>query len=167
MENKSNVCFCLHGAAQRIINPKVRSLLRLSGDIPQSIHDQLILIKGSLTKETWTRGSYFTPNYSGNVLSPNYIGLLNNAARNCDPGARAQHASELRKKLTGSDKTGTFEDIFSLWKSRDADDYQNNIHYLMGLFGLSIALNDHCDTTLDMIHQRLDQVIMFAKEYNL
>lgn len=156
---KFKVCFCVHGAAQRIVNPKVRLACGLSQEVPaQSIYAQLTLVKESLTPDTWYKGSFFAnPNYEKvdmNALVPPIIhGTLRMA--------RSAHMWTPHKET------------LNLWNDRlpatkkDLGQGKAEIHFIMALFGLTVKFNDAPTTRLQMIHDKLDQVIAFALEHNL
>lgn len=126
--SKNNtLCMCVHGAAQKIVNPLIKDLFNrsqspnpyamsqciLRGSIVDSIEDAAITINNSDMRSMWLNRP--------NTVKINKISVIG--------------------------------------------DYGNfNLHYLMAMFGITLAFNDDPNTTLEMLKDRLTKASKWAEE---
>lgn len=142
--------------------------------------DQIRKISEMLTEETWNKGNYFAINNdklcmcvhgAGQslvnpqvklVLGGSNITLLLMAARASAAGAASTAA-------------GTPANISQIWKIRgniiknnyviNNKDYGNfNLHYLMGMFGITASFQDSKDITLMMLKDKLQECAEWAEQ---
>jgi hypothetical protein len=140
-------------------------------------------VRDSLTKENWVKGYYF--DIKNNIVYMSIHGAAqrlvnpqvrkaledNNifAARRCAIDASPAAAVNAAVAILNNNH------ILSIWKNRpnwvkedyiyDNKNYGNlNLHYLVGMFGLTKEFESKESTTLDMIQERLSETAIWAEE---
>jgi len=141
-----------------------------------SLVQKLISAKNALTPDTWRKGKYFqlegetlcmcahgaiarenNPNIRVHLQNNFLIDAINTANHN-----NAEQSGEYARKIN------PHLSLLSLWDRRH-DHYwvetypKSEIHFLLGLVGLTTKFNDDDKTTLEMIHQKFDEAIELAK----
>jgi hypothetical protein len=72
-------------------------------------------------------------------------------------------------------RTSPNKDLLSVWKNRPdwvkKERFFNsisygfvNLHFLMGMFGITVDFNDNSNTTLDMLKDKLSEAAKWAEE---
>jgi hypothetical protein len=154
----------------------------------KSYHELLREVRDSLTPENWDKNCYYLSNKNNNLymsvhgaaqrlVNPEVIKALGNdifpadhrvvaAAAAVGPGAVA--ATTPRVTILNNNH-------LSIWKNRpnwvkedyifNNKNYGNlNLHFLMGMFGLTYNFECQESTTLDMIQEKLSEAAMWAEE---
>lgn len=130
------LCMCPHGAAQVVSNPRVKEVYK---DYQEHITN----------KNSWQHRRKVW----------DFISLLNQCKR-LDVGCAA---SDGHRYLNGS---------LSKWRNQSdwiksttsTLGYGNlEVHYILGMVGLTVEFNDSSSTTFPMIQQKIDQAIVLAK----
>jgi hypothetical protein len=134
--------------------------------------DQLRQVRDSLTNENWLKGSYFS--------------IRNNQTCFCVHGAAQFIVNPEVKKGKRVDVAGAPEadtasyflekkDLFGGWLSRPdhvrrervcvgVNNGSLNLHWLMGMFGITASFNDSPSTTLEMLKDKLTEAAKWAEE---
>lgn len=153
----------------------------------QTYAEQLRQIRDSLTIENWIKGSYFS-NKNDTVcmcvhgaaqalVNPQVKKVfkednLDNIVSRVEPDAHVGAALVEAKKAVADSK---YQDLLTVWKSRPAylkaermhNGVSNgfvNLHYLMGMFGITTSFNDSPYTTLEMLKDKLSEAAKWAEE---
>ena len=140
----------------------------------------LLQIKESLTDETWGKGRFFdwrndmiymcVNGACQKIVNPKIVQMFIDEHCNYDLSTCAQveawivyheyYAAEVAELAVIKNR-----DKKIAWKKRKKFRFGHlNVHYLMGLFGLTSNFNDSMSTTLPMIHHKFDQAIAWSKE---
>lgn len=134
--DNDRVCMCVHAAAQRIVNPEVR---------------KVFASRIQNTKELVCRAV--------EVVSP------------ASSQTSAAETEVLKHGSTGYNIKLKDKILHEVWQNRPSDvrkpqeGYGDmNLHWLMGMFGITVAFNDSQSTTLDMIKDRLSDAADWAEK---
>lgn len=134
--NKNNIlCMCVHGAGQALVNPEVKKALENNKVVAALVASDLS-VDASLAGER--------------------------AAGRASASVASAVAVETNNKL------------LELWSNRPDWIKQEriynsisygfvNLHYLMGMFGITASFNDSPNTTLDMLKDKLSEAANWAE----
>lgn len=136
--------------------------------------------KNSLTPETWGKeGYFFIQNNNLRMCAHGAIqALVNPVCRVVlDKNRAAAHpATAIARAVADAVRAALARRMATQSKSlkeiwNDCPDWvknaDTNIHYLLGMVGLTIAFNDDPNTTLEMVHQKFDEAIKLAQELGI
>ncbi len=147
-------------------------------------HERVREIRKLLTPETWGKNSYFT--FRGGRICHCVHGagqlVINPAVKSTLSGITLYEEVDARREQVESAislcgyvahrATDAFDCIHSVsgnddlrrvWAGRARRD-SDELHYLLGMFGLTAAFNDSAHTTLEMVWEKLDQCAVWAEE---
>jgi hypothetical protein len=155
------------------------------------IVQDLIAARDSLTSENWSQGSYFKPDEQGSKVCMCAHGAVQRVVNpECKKALTiydmmaAMHATD----YISTDASDASDSAFSsrikgyklniVWNDRQlwvrenflhqGKNYGNKeLHYLLGMVGLTVHFNDHPDTTLEMVKNKFDEAIELAKNLQL
>lgn len=150
------------------------------------LRDQLIEAMNSLTPENWRKGAYFQREGNSSdicmcahgaaqaVVNPVCklaVHSLNDVAANRAVYS-AENASLVAAKIKASKSSPEIWSNRPDWVKQDCvsngQNYGNfDIHYLMGMVGLTTVFNDATNTTLEMVKEKFQQAIELATELNV
>jgi hypothetical protein len=136
-------------------------------EVQSQIVQDLITARDSLTPETWIKKAYFKQ--KENTLCMCAHGAVQKVVNPaCKKAANAAGAD------AGAFAIEQYKDPLKVWNNRpdyvrqdktyDNINYGNrDLHYLLGMVGLTVSFNDHPDTTLEMVKAKFDEAIQLAK----
>jgi hypothetical protein len=145
-------------------------------------HKLLREVRDSLTAENWDKKCLNFSTRNNNLYGMSAHGaaqrLVNLEVKKALEKNNVTHAklitnSALTAARVGKDNISKNDkDHFSVWKNRPDwvkyyiwEGYGNlNLHYLMGMFGLTWGFEIQDSTTLDMIQEKLSEAAMWAEE---
>lgn len=147
------LCMCSHGALQVQVNPEVRqSLQRI---------EMALGANRSLTDAATAAVHGESDTYAFDAAYIANDAIANNACsltRAFDEGvlATANKTLSLASKYIWENRSD--------WIRTDSQYGSREVHYLLGMVGLTAAFNDHQKTTLEMIKEKFNQAIALAEE---
>ena len=135
--NPDTLCMCIHGAAASVCNPRVKGLLELYKDDVK------------LAAEP--------------AAAPAAVAAAGSAARSGAGAAEAAAEAKIQKGKTPQEVWNNRPDWVKRDYIRDGRNYGNlNLHFLLGMVGATTTWNDDPNTTLEMVHAKIDEAIVLA-----
>lgn len=143
---KDKLCMCVHGAGQTIVNPQLQFVI-------QNYTQSLVKIENF--------------DFDPGCRTPRVMPV--EAAKDADLVSK-----QVNEKLSA---TIDMDPIISydVWKERPSyvkNDYENynknygnlNLHFLMGMFGITAQFNDDRGTSLQMLKDKLEECAVWAEQ---
>jgi hypothetical protein len=148
------------------------------------IVQDLIAARDSLTLETWIKGDYFKQ--KENTLCMCAHGAVQRVVNPvCKAAFNVWDASDADVPVFGGAVAGAgvaaidrYNDPLQAWNDRpdrirqdfifkDKNYGNKELHYLLGMVGLTAYFNDDPNTTLEMVKAKFDEAIALAKLLNI
>lgn len=149
----------------------------------KSLVEILTEARDSLTSETWRKGQFFrvektilcmcahgallaaNPVYK-NVLQQGPLDLSVNQMKRVPVIQNGHLGDAIHWGGTSKESLHAAWNDRYRWIKKDTNE-DLSAHFLLGMVGLTTAFNDHHETTLAMVHKKLNEAIAFAQQVEL
>lgn len=157
-----NICMCVHGAGQVLVNPKLRDILKTNDD---SISMFGMNDSTEVAQEASDKASQ-----ADNAIHDKPLGAAQEARNKVAKWADRLIATRSYTPAHAANiGYGGNTALLKVWNGRPwyvkcNDDTGNlELHYLLGMFGITATFNDAEGTTLEMLHERLNVAADWAE----
>jgi hypothetical protein len=141
------------------------------------IVQDLITARDSLTPETWIKRAYFKQKET-NICMCAHGAVQRVVNPACKEAVSADGAAAGGAASSGAGAIKLYKDPLKAWNARhdwirqdriyNGVNYgKRDLHYLLGMVGLTTAFNDDPNTTLEMVKAKFNEAIELAKQLKI
>lgn len=148
------ICCCVHGAGQKICNPRVTQIFKY-------FQTTALVVTSAARAAVAAARAAAEAARAAEEAAVAMVMVEAASAAACSPALGSAEASGQAK-------------LEKIWKNRpgwvsktDPTHGNLNLHYLMGMFGITTSFNDCRNTSLDMMLDKLDECAAWTTENEL